>query len=240
MNRFVYSVAVAALLHFSVAALASAQAGANTGDAVARNLFNAGKVAFDAGDYRDALQFFEQAYARSQRPGLLYNIGQAADRLRMDARALEAFRGYLQQLPDAENRTEVENRIRALEALQQTAVSAPSTTPRAPTVTTAPTAPTATETAHASRDATNRGATHTEEPAALTPTRRSDPDPARDDSSIASAWWLWTTLGVVVVGGVIAAVALSSSDSDDARWIEGDVGDVSVTLTADDARAVGR
>ena len=50
-----------------------------------------------------------------QAPELLYNVGQAADRLRMDHEALAAFRLYLKKLPDADNRREVENRVHALE-----------------------------------------------------------------------------------------------------------------------------
>jgi hypothetical protein len=46
---------------------------------------------------------------------MLYNVGQSADRLRMDREALEAFRLYLARLPNAKNRREVENRVRALE-----------------------------------------------------------------------------------------------------------------------------
>ena len=83
----------------------------------------------ERGDYDDALRFFEDAHARSHRPQLLYNIGQAADRLRNDQKALTAFKAYLAALPDAENREEVENRIRALERIRE--------------------APTPTETAHA-------------------------------------------------------------------------------------------
>lgn len=81
---------------------------------VARNLFEAGRAAYDAGDYREALELFQRAYEHSDRPRLLYNIGQSADRLRMDRTALAAFRRYLELVSEADNRVEVENRINAL------------------------------------------------------------------------------------------------------------------------------
>jgi tetratricopeptide (TPR) repeat protein len=84
-------------------------------DREARTLFEQGRVAYQEGRYRDAWDYFRQAYLLSKRPALLYNVGQAADRLRKDREALEAFRMYLAQVPQAENRREVENRVRALE-----------------------------------------------------------------------------------------------------------------------------
>lgn len=90
-------------------------------DKRARALFEQGRVAFQEGRYRDAWDYFRKAYLLSKRPELLYNVGQAADRMRMDREALEAFRLYLKRLPDAENRREVENRVRALEERQRAA-----------------------------------------------------------------------------------------------------------------------
>lgn len=81
----------------------------------AREAFELGRQAWDDGRYREAWEHWHYSYRLSRRPALLYNVGQAADRLRMDAEALEAFRLYLAKNPDAENRREVENRIRILE-----------------------------------------------------------------------------------------------------------------------------
>jgi len=84
-------------------------------DKKARELFEKGRVAWDEGRFREAWEFWHHSYRLSRRPELLYNVGQAADRLRMDREALEAFRLYLAKNPDAANRKEVENRIRILE-----------------------------------------------------------------------------------------------------------------------------
>lgn len=83
-------------------------------EAEARALFNAAVAAYDAGRYEDALDSFERAYQRSQRPALLYNMGQCYDRLRRDEEAVDAFERYLTAMPGADNRAQVEQRIRAL------------------------------------------------------------------------------------------------------------------------------
>lgn len=94
-------------------------------DKQARLEFERGRKAFDEGDYRGAWGFFHNAYRLSGRAQLLYNIGQTADRLGRDAEALTAFKMYLEQLPKAENRRDVENRIRALEERVKNAERAP-------------------------------------------------------------------------------------------------------------------
>ena len=91
------------------------EAGSKEADAEARTLFEQGRIAFEEGRYRDSWDYFHRAYRLSRRPKLLYNVGQAADRLRKDEEALKAFRLYLKHVPDAENRQEVEARVRALE-----------------------------------------------------------------------------------------------------------------------------
>lgn len=83
-------------------------------DEEARALFDAGRVAFDEGRFENALEHFRRAYDLSQRPGLLFNIATAADRLRNDEEALDAFERYLELVPETENRASVEARIAAL------------------------------------------------------------------------------------------------------------------------------
>jgi len=84
-------------------------------DRRARELFEQGRAAFSEGQYRDAWENFREAYILSKRPELLYNVGQSADRMRMDRDALAAFKLYLEKLPNAANRREVESRIAYLE-----------------------------------------------------------------------------------------------------------------------------
>ena len=84
-------------------------------DEAARLTFESAREAYAAGDYETALRRFQQAYELSGRPGLLYNIAQALDRLRRDEETVEYLRRYLREAPDARNRDEVEARIAVLD-----------------------------------------------------------------------------------------------------------------------------
>lgn len=181
----------AGLLAVSSAASVGAQApaAANPDDEIAKGLYLAGKAAFDAGRYQEAYDRFFESYEHSQRPALLYNLAVTLDRLRRDEEALSNYRGYLQEVPDAENRTEVENRIRALEA----AANNRKREPIAPVVT-----PTLAVTA-------------TPTPAYDLDRSTTDEPPERGDS-IFGKWWFWTGAGVVVTAVVVGVVVASSGD----------------------------
>jgi tetratricopeptide (TPR) repeat protein len=84
-------------------------------EARARQLFELGRTAFDAGLYEDALRYFRQSYELSGRAALLWNVGVSADRLRRDDEAIEAFERYLREVPQAPNRVEVVSRLEALQ-----------------------------------------------------------------------------------------------------------------------------
>lgn len=105
-------------------------------DEEARAVFQRGREAYARGEYEPALAAFRQAYELSGRAELQFNIGQAADRLRHDREARDAFEAYLAALPDAANRVEVEARLRVLreeiardDALRAQAASGAPTTP---------------------------------------------------------------------------------------------------------------
>jgi tetratricopeptide (TPR) repeat protein len=83
-------------------------------DQEAHNLFEAGLSAYQDGRFEAALGHFQNAYELSDRPALLFNIGSCLDRLRRDAEAVDYFERFLEAVPDAPNRTEVEGRIRIL------------------------------------------------------------------------------------------------------------------------------
>jgi tetratricopeptide (TPR) repeat protein len=175
-------------------------------DEVARGLFQAGKAAYQAGKYADALSFFEQAHARSGRPELLFNIAQSAERVRQDQKALEMFRAYLTQVPNAANRVEVEARIKQLE--QWVAEQNKEAAPVAPIAV----APTPAETAEQA------------------PSSQTDPAYTEGDSTqsapVTEKWWFWTGIGAVVVGGtaVALAVALGGDETEREPFYEGNGG----------------
>jgi hypothetical protein len=117
----VWMVTLSASAHAQTASTATSDAI----DAGARRAFDEGRDALAAGDADRALAAFREAHRLSGRPELLYNIGLVEDRLRHDRAALEAFQGYLDAIPTADNRASVEDRIRVLreEIARQDAVA---------------------------------------------------------------------------------------------------------------------
>jgi tetratricopeptide (TPR) repeat protein len=83
-------------------------------DNAARELFMAGRAAYEAGRYEEALTQFQRAHSLSGRNELLFNIGQSFDRLRRDADAIEAFERYLQTEPAQDERVAIEARLAIL------------------------------------------------------------------------------------------------------------------------------
>jgi tetratricopeptide (TPR) repeat protein len=83
-------------------------------DQEARTSFEAGKAAYDEGEYAVALVQFERAYALSKRSLLLYNIGLAHDRLQHEERALESFEAYLEAHPNDERSADARARVKVL------------------------------------------------------------------------------------------------------------------------------
>jgi tetratricopeptide (TPR) repeat protein len=185
-------------------------------DREARFLFEAGRTAYDAGRYKEALGHFQRAYDLSQRPQLLYNVGQAADRLRQDEVALDAFERYLSALPAAANRPAVEERIKVLrEVLAEHEAAAD-----------AKAAPTPAQTAQAAP-------TLAEHDAAGGPAGGEGPRDQDDD--LLSKWWLWAAAGGVAAG-VVVAILIASSGGDggggglQGELVEGSDGKVIVAL----------
>lgn len=80
----------------------------------ARLHYEEGTKAFDLGLYDQAINEYMAAYQLRNDPVLLYNLGQA-HRLAGHLRdALRFYRVYLQRLPEADNRVEVERKIAEL------------------------------------------------------------------------------------------------------------------------------
>jgi len=107
-----WACAVGLIFGLALATPASAQSVSD--DDAAREYFKAGRAAFDRADYESALTYFRHAYRTSGREALLYNIGVAADRLRLDQEALEAFEKYLDRTENPTREIEVRKRIEAL------------------------------------------------------------------------------------------------------------------------------
>jgi hypothetical protein len=109
----------------AVAALSlSAQAAHATPTDDARVLFEAGAKAYQVGDFRAAIQAFEQAYKAEARPGILFSIAQAHRRQYfVDRRpahvavSLKYFRDYLAQVPQGGRRADAVTALSEVEPL---------------------------------------------------------------------------------------------------------------------------
>jgi tetratricopeptide (TPR) repeat protein len=172
----------------------------------ARALFHAGQSAYESGRFEKALEYFLQAHELSGRPALLYNVGQAADRARRDETALNAFRMYLQQVPDAPNAEMVQNRIASLEIAVDNARARSLVEPTPPARTTAP--------------------TMAVQPVSTDPAQR-----PLDAAPLHEQWWFWGGIGAAVVVTVVVIALASSGGSDGvARPPAGSDGVVVLTL----------
>lgn len=105
-----FSLVVPLLLHVSPARAD----GDATAQAKAR--FAAGAQAYREARYKDAIDLFMQANAIESHAELIFNIGQAYEKLGDVSNALRAYRDYLHQKPGAADRATVEASIRNLEA----------------------------------------------------------------------------------------------------------------------------
>jgi tetratricopeptide (TPR) repeat protein len=183
-------------------------------DGFARKVFAAGKAAFDIGNYDEALQYFQQAYELSGRPQLLYNIGQAADRLRYDETALKAFAKYLQSVPDAPNRLEVEQRLVVLQEIIADKRDAEATASPAPL-------PTPAQVAAAAQAAPVSAAAAPADATAY----------ADESKPVWKRWWFWAGVGAVVTAVIVTAVVASGGgETTTGDSFVGSDGSVMVTL----------
>jgi hypothetical protein len=165
-------------------------------DHEARTLFQAGTMAYADGRFEEALRLFEKSYELSRRPSLLFNIASAAERLRMEAEAIAAYEKYLEQVQDAPNRKFVESRLKVLRRQLERQASQE----RPPEQDAEPTAvPSPDEAARAASAESTSFEAGTGEPV--------------DSPPITRRWWFWTSIGAVVVAGVVLGVLLGASRS---------------------------
>lgn len=201
------------LLSF-VASAASAQVGSEASpptlsdeerDEQGRQLFLAGATAYEGGRYDVALANFEAAHELTGRAALLYNVALAHDRLRHDADALAAYRGYLEALPDNPHRAQVEARIEALERVESERAARQAELEQ--------------ERAAAAEREAREAELERELAAAQTEVREEKK----------SKWWIGVVVGAVVLAavGVGLAVALSGGGPE---YEQSDFGGVTFTL----------
>jgi tetratricopeptide (TPR) repeat protein len=112
------ALAVAAALMLAPFAAGDARAQGNPTEQ-AREHFTRGKQLFAAGEYRAAIGEFAAADKIAPSPLLEFNIALCHERLGERPEALRRFRLYLERVPGAPNRAEVEQKIARLESEQK-------------------------------------------------------------------------------------------------------------------------
>jgi hypothetical protein len=199
-RRGVQLVLLVTAVVLSAAAPAPALAQPAAPTATSRQKEMQARKAFAAGEWKQALALFADLYAETLHPVYLRNIGRCHQKLRDPDRAIDAFRDYLakNKKVTADERTEIQGYIKEMETLraelsqQNEAPSLPASPgPTGPDLSPRPPVPPG--------------------PAVEVSTV---PEPAAD-TPIYKRWWFWTGVGVVVVGGVVAAVAISRSSGGD-------------------------
>ncbi len=94
-------------------------AGTEADVAEAKVHYDRGMTHYHLGEFPAAVDEFKSAYGLSQAPGLLFNLGQASRLGHQYEQALYFYRTYLRLMPDASNRTDVEQRITELQPLAE-------------------------------------------------------------------------------------------------------------------------
>ncbi len=81
----------------------------------AKKFFEAGVKAYDSGQYEAALRNFQQAHALSHNPALYFNMAACEEKNDHFQAASFMLKQYLVEQPNADDRVQVEARIRVLE-----------------------------------------------------------------------------------------------------------------------------
>ena len=187
------------------------------------------RESFAAGRYDEALQTFAKLYAETLNPIYLRNIGRCQQKLKQPDKAIDAFHDYLikgGKKISADEKAEINGYIKEMEALRDEQASKPPATP--PPVAPVQPVPPVQPLQQAQPEGPPPG--YTAQPAGAYPgsegppayqpgadqpqpggTLVAQPSPPQPSSSgpVYTKWWFWTIVGVVVVGGVVTAVALS-------------------------------
>ncbi len=192
-------------LFFVLASFLAATAKGDNRD-VAREHYLQGTKDFDLGLYDDAIKEYMAAYQAKDDPALLYNLGQAHRAAQHAVEALHFYKRYLTKVPDAPNAAEVQAKIGELQKLidQQTKLQA--MPPAGP----APLGSSQTTSAPRPTPTTETPVVENRQPN-LTPAPVEVVAAAPAPTPVYKKWWLWTIVGVVVVGAAVGvSVGLSS------------------------------
>ena len=188
------------LVAFFCAASAHAQPAPESDEmALAKQHFEAGQRAFQTGDYHAAIREFKEAQQLRPSPLLDYNIGLAHEQLGHRRVAVKFYQRYLQGMPIAPNRAEVEAQIAELE---RQSASAPPEQPVPGEESLPP--PTPSPTAQPQPDARAQPQAQPQPQAEGQPAQAQAQQAQPQQAKPRSLWWV----PLVVVGGVVLITAI--------------------------------
>lgn len=172
----------------------------------AKELYDSGLRHYNVSEYDQALVDFKNAYQKSGRSELLYNIAQCYRAMGDATRAHAHYRAFLRENPDAPNRAEVEKLMAAMEVAMKAQKQPPSDASPPP----APPRP-QTNTPPAETPPPPTATTTTTPTATTTTTSTATAAPERRPShKKALVWGLVAGAVVVVAAGVTLGVVLGA------------------------------
>jgi tetratricopeptide (TPR) repeat protein len=161
----------------------------------AKTLFDEGTAAYKVANFERALTAYEAAHKLYPAPQFLFNIAQCHFQLQNWERAVFFFEGYLREVPDATNRSLVNELIgeaRTNAATKKEADKRKLDLER--------------ERFELERRTKEREAREADERARLAVQTR----PVDEPKPVYKKWWFWTVVGGAVAGATITAIAVSS------------------------------
>jgi len=186
----------------------------------AKAVFAEAEKAYGLGRFEEALRGFERAYELLPLPGFLFNIGQCHRNLGNWERASFFYQGYLSRQPKAANADKVQalvaqmdDKVREQQEARARAAAAPPSAPRP--VGPLPVAPMAAPPGPPPPVVPAVASPGPAPPFTLAAAPAAAPTAGRSGTPLYRRWWLWTAIGVVLVGASagIAAAAVSPSVS---------------------------
>ncbi|HEY4395797.1 MAG TPA: hypothetical protein VGP64_17130 [Polyangia bacterium] len=163
---------------------------------------------FAVGEYHDAAIEYEEAFKLKQDPAILFNAAQAFRLAGENQKALLLYNNIVKLYPGTQYAKDSKERS---QKLVESGTSPPAATsaPEPPPVAPSPVTPVAPPPTAAAPVVVTPAAPPAGAPAAVI----SAPPSAAEDHPIYTRWWFWTAAGVVVVGALVAGIALSSGGS---------------------------
>ncbi len=150
------------------------------------------------GDVRKGTEILADLYLDTKNPTHIYNQGRCFEQNGQNEQAILRFREYLRKaenLPAADAKA-VEKKIKDLE--EKGSAAAPAAGPAS-----------AGSPAAAVPLPSSAAAAPSPDPLQIS----QPPPPAQESTPVYNRWWFWSGVGVVVAGGVVAAVLLSTRSS---------------------------